>query len=183
VFFCKLILTLLLFVFLPVSSIAANEDAAAVAALAQMIASTGWNPAALLTDAVVSATVTPASGVSSAVTFKVRGLAQYRSEIQRGSSVQSMIVNNRQAAKILADGSIQLLGLQDAVSNWAVEAPVFSTLPIAASAQNLSITYLGTDSVNGTSCNRVQITAQSRSQPQLWSPVLDLGGGVYAVPV
>ena len=49
--------------------------------------------------------------------------------------------------------------MQDSVSNWAVAVPVFSNLPRAASAQNISVLSFGTESINGTSCNKVQITS------------------------
>jgi outer membrane lipoprotein-sorting protein len=158
----KSIPTLFLFLVLPALGWAVNKDPAAVAALSQMITSTGWNPANLPADTVVSGTVTLGSGASSAATLKMKGLSQYRADVQNDSSTTSIIVNNGQAAKILADGTTQSLGLQDSISNWAVAVPVFSNLPLAASAQNISALSLGTESVNGVSCNKVKITADIR---------------------
>ena len=136
----------------------AQRDPAALAALAQMAATTGWNPLNLPTDAVVSGTITLASGSSSTVTYKMRGLSQYRSDVQNGTSLTSTVVNNGQMAVTYPDGTVQYLALQDVVSTWPVTVPVFSNVANAAVFQDLSVTYLGTEAVDSTSCNKIQIS-------------------------
>ena len=89
----------------------------------------------------------------------MKGLSQYRSDADNGGSITSIIVNNRIAAKLLADGSAQSLGLQDVVSIWPVEVPLFSNLVNASAAPGFSVTYLGVETVNNTSCSKIQISA------------------------
>ena len=137
---------------------------AALSVLAQMAAATGWNSANLPSDAVITGTLIRASDqTSSAITLKIRGLSEFRTDVQSASEVTSTIVNNGIAVQILPDGTNRFLGPQDAVSIWPVDVPIFSNLPFAASAQNMSVSNLGTETVNNSLCNKVQISAQIQS--------------------
>jgi outer membrane lipoprotein-sorting protein len=137
---------------------APRRDPAALAALAQMAATTGWNPLNLPTDAVVSGTLTLASGSNLTVTYKMRGLGQYRSDVQNGTSLTSTVVSNGQMAITFPDGTSRYLGLQDVVSTWPVTVPVFSRLADAAALQDLSVSYLGLETVDSSPCNKIQIS-------------------------
>src|SRR5437879_4018807 len=87
----------------------AQKDPAALAALAQMVAATGWNPLNLPADAVVTGAVTRTSDqVTSAVTLKIKGFGEFRADVQN-SGVTSTIVNNGQAAQVLPDGTSRIL--------------------------------------------------------------------------
>ncbi len=139
----------------------ATKDPAALAALAQMVAATGWNPLNLPADAVVTGSVTRSSDqVTSAVTLKIKGLGEFREDVQNSAGVTTTVVNNGLAAQLLPDGTSRVLALQDAVSIWPVDVPIFSNLPLAASAQNFSVASLGTEMVSGALSNKIQISAQ-----------------------
>src|SRR6266498_3443911 len=138
-----------------------TKDPAALAALSQMVAATGWNPLNLPADALITGNVTRSSDqVTSAVTLKIKGLGEFREDVQNSAGVTSTIVNNGQAAQLLPDGTLRVLGPQDAVSIWPVDVPVFSNLPSAASAPNVSVAYLGKETINSSLCNKIQISAQ-----------------------
>src|SRR5260370_20807781 len=108
----------------------AQKDPAALAALAQMVAATGWNPLSLPADAVVTGVVTPVATSTSTVTLKMKGLGEFRVDTQTVAGVRSLILNIGQAALTLPDGTSQLLQIQDAVSIWPVHLPVFSSLAL-----------------------------------------------------
>src|SRR5213080_4612043 len=73
----------------------AAKDPAALAALTQMVAATGWNPLNLPADAVVTGSVTRSSDqVTSAVTLKIKGLGEFREDVQNSAGVTTTIVNN-----------------------------------------------------------------------------------------
>ncbi len=139
----------------------AQKDPAALAALAQLVAATGWNPLNLPADAVVTGSVTRSSDqVTSSVTLKIKGLGEFRTDLQNSAGVTTTIVNNGVAAQLLPDGTSRFLALQDAVSIWPVDVPIFSNLPTAASAPNFSVSSLGTETIGGVLCNKIQISAQ-----------------------
>jgi len=126
-----------------------------------MVAATGWNPLNLPADAVVTGSVTRSSDqVTSAVTLKIKGLGEFREDVQNSAGVTTTVVNNGLAAQLLPDGTSRVLALQDAVSIWPVDVPIFSNLPLAASAQNFSVASLGTEMVSGALSNKIQISAQ-----------------------
>src|SRR5205823_14115471 len=64
-----------------------TKDPAALAALTQMVAATGWNPLNLPADAVVTGTVTPAGQSASNVTLKMKGLSEFRVDSQTAAGV------------------------------------------------------------------------------------------------
>src|SRR6266568_6593320 len=67
----------------------ATKDPAALAALAQMVAATGWNPLNLPADAVVTGSVTRSSDqVTSAVTLKIKGLSEFKADVLRVYSLR-----------------------------------------------------------------------------------------------
>jgi hypothetical protein len=141
-----------------------TKDPAAVAALTQMAAATGWNPLNLPQDAVATgAAIRTSDGANLTFTLKIKGLNELRYDVQNGTALTTTIVNSGQAAQMLPDGTARFLGLQDAASIWPVDVPIFSNLSIAATAPNFSVSFLGTETVNSAICNKIQITAQIQS--------------------
>lgn len=140
---------------------AVTKDAAAIAALTQMIAATGWNPLNLPNDAVLAGTVLQAPDqASGTIILKMKGLLDFRCDVLRAAGVTSTIVNNGQAGRVLPDGTAQLLSPQDAASVWPVQFPFFSDLALAASSQSISVSYLGVEAVNSSPANKIQVTVQ-----------------------
>ena len=135
-----------------------RKDPAALAALVQMSAATGWAVGSLPADAVITAIVTPAGQSSSNATLKLRGLSQFRVDTQFGTGMRTLVVNNGQSSLIQPDGTTQSLPVQDAISIWPVDVPAFSDLPLAAASPTISITSLGMEVASGVSCNKLQLT-------------------------
>jgi hypothetical protein len=136
------------------------RDAMAIGILQQMNQATGWLPGAVPTDAVATGTVNRAvAGDTATVTYKVRQSGGMRVEVQDSATLTTTIVSNGQGAVVRSDGTVNPLSAEETLSLWAEALPFFSPEMQAAANPAFSAKFLGTDAVNGKSCQKVQVTA------------------------
>jgi hypothetical protein len=136
------------------------QSNSALAAFAQMLAATGWNPQRLPSDAVATGTITRYRGDTQdtiAYTLKVKGFDEMRVELQ-GAVSATTIVNGGQAAANNSRGTMAIAS-HSAYSMRAMALPFFTSL-MNSFDPSVSIQTAGTESVNGQSAQRIEIVPQ-----------------------
>jgi outer membrane lipoprotein-sorting protein len=135
-----------------------TRDPEGLAVLDQMAAATGWTATNLPADAVATGTVTtPGKDNVLSIILKIKGQGQLRTDIQETAS--TVIINNGQGAVITPFGT-RFLPDVSALAVRPFTMPAFSDVGVAANDPNVSIAYVGKDTVNGQSTKEIQVARQ-----------------------
>src|SRR2546426_635117 len=144
-----------------------TKDPMAVTVLAQMAAATDWNALNVPRDAVAGGSITRYQGSTTApvgFTLKVKACREYRSDVQEITGTRSTIVNGDSAA-VLFSNDTRFVPPHSAISMKPVALPFFCDLATFSDA-NVSLHYVGTETVAGQLGHRVDMSREpSRSDP------------------
>jgi hypothetical protein len=152
----------------------AAKSASAMQAIVQVLAATGWIPAAVPMTIVASGTLTRGGDQPqvSSFTLKQRGGSQHRFELQDNGATTTTIVNGLAGMILFSDGTRQRLPPHLAVS---IQSPAFPFLTDLLNTSDLDVKVddLGTDTVDGVPCLGVLIARRAKSGDPL-GPTRDL---------
>lgn len=135
------------------------KDPAAVSLLNQMVAATGWSSSQIPKDAIAIGTVSNSqSGDSTPANFtlKVKTCSEYRIDTEGSNGPTSLIINGDGGA-VQTPAETDVIPPLSANSMQPLVLAFFCDLGYFADP-NVSVSFVGTESVSGQPANKIQIT-------------------------
>jgi hypothetical protein len=148
---------------------APQRDPQALAALGQVAAAIGWTTGTVPPTIVASGTLTrPGAGQQAPASFviKQRGPSQHRMDLQDSGTISTTVVNGL-AGKVLSSAGTKYR--LPAHAAFSIQSPAFPFLSdlMHATDPSIEIQNLGTNTIDGTTCQGVGIVRHAKSDDKL----------------
>jgi hypothetical protein len=147
------------------SSTAPQRDPQAVTRITQMLAATGWLPAARPTTIMALGTITR-DQLSQSFTLKQRGPFQHRFALQQRGATSTVVINGLVGAVLFFDNTKMRMPAHAAIST---QSPVFPFLSDLANIADPSVEVrdLGVDTIDGIACYGTYVARRASSSDPL----------------